>query len=261
MADDQGAARTLTDEQVVEALALMKGADSVELKLTVPADCPAHGGEGARHRPAGRADPAGLLLRHARPRAQRERRRRARAPRPGQGRRHRRQAAAGRPAGAARGAPPLAELRRRGGRDAGRLRLLRLVQGSALRAARARDPGRRATDPQALLQGAARLLRGACARGPRPRRPVRAGADLRPQGQVRAERARAEGRRGGVALPRRLAPARALDQVRARRGVPGGRRDARVPGRARVSTCPGEQETKTRKALEFFAGKLAAAGA
>jgi hypothetical protein len=28
----------LTDEQVVEALALMKGADSVELKLTVPAD-------------------------------------------------------------------------------------------------------------------------------------------------------------------------------------------------------------------------------
>jgi len=29
---------TLSDEQVVEALALMKGADSVELKLTVPAD-------------------------------------------------------------------------------------------------------------------------------------------------------------------------------------------------------------------------------
>lgn len=32
------APRALTDEQVAEALALMKGADSVELKLTVPAD-------------------------------------------------------------------------------------------------------------------------------------------------------------------------------------------------------------------------------
>ena len=159
------------------------------------------------------------------------------------------------------GAPPLAELRRRGRRDAGRLRLLRLVQGRAPRAARAGDHGRRAPDPQALLQGAAGVLRGARARGHRPRRPDRPRADLRAQGQVRAagaRRARSSPRCGSTPTARACSSSR--------RSARRTRRSRWRPRRARSSTergidMSGEQETKTRKALEFFAGELAAANA
>ena len=72
--------RPLLDERLTEMLALIEGADSVELKLTVPDVEPALGRSRARDGPARRPDPAGLLLRHARPRArQGGRRRRARA--------------------------------------------------------------------------------------------------------------------------------------------------------------------------------------
>ena len=42
------------------------------------------------------------------------------------------------------------------------------------------------------------------------------------------------------------------------RGLPGGRRDERVPDRARIDLS-GEQQTKTKTALEFFSKRLQAA--
>jgi hypothetical protein len=50
---------------------------------------------------------------------------------------------------------------------------------------------------------------------------------------------------------------RAVDQVRTVRGVPGGRRDADVPGQAGRGSS-GEQQTKTKTALGFFARSLKA---
>ena len=90
---------------------------------------PALGRQLSRHGPARRPDPAGLLLRHARPRARRRRRRRPGAARPGQGGRHRGEAAAGRAERASGGAAGVADVRGRGGRDARGLRLLRVAQG------------------------------------------------------------------------------------------------------------------------------------
>ena len=82
------------------------------------------------------------------------------------------------------------------------------------------------------------------------------GPDLRAQAQVRPERARPPARRRAVAVPRRLADPRALDEVRARP-----RRSRSPPRRGRSSpsaawTSSGEQETKTRKALEFFSAQM-----
>ena len=59
----------LSHEQIAEMLDLLKGSDSVELKLTVPEHDQRSTVVGARHGPARGADPPGLLLRHARPRA------------------------------------------------------------------------------------------------------------------------------------------------------------------------------------------------
>ena len=56
----------LGDDAIAELLDLIRGADSVELKLTVPGGRPALDGGGARHGPARRPDPPGVLLRHAR---------------------------------------------------------------------------------------------------------------------------------------------------------------------------------------------------
>ena len=68
--------------------------------------------------------------------------------------------------------------------------------------------------------------------------------------------ARAEGRRRAVALPGRLAPARALDQVRAGRGVPGRRRDARLPDRARHRHVrgTGDEDPQGARVLRGAAG-------
>ena len=103
----------------------LEGADSVELKLTVPEPHQRSTIDGARARPARRADPPGLLLRHARPRARRARRRRPRAPDPGKGRRLDRQAAPGRAERAAR--------RSCGARPASASRSTRCPAGSSAR--------------------------------------------------------------------------------------------------------------------------------
>ena len=122
----------LSDEQLAEVMELARGADSVELKLTRAGDRPALDRRGARRRPARRADPPGLLLRHARPRRSSSAGVVvARPPRPGQGRRLRRQAAAGRAGRPPEAPAALARLRRRGRRHARRLRLLGVAEGHA----------------------------------------------------------------------------------------------------------------------------------
>ena len=121
--------RALSDEDHARLIALIKDADSVELKLTVPE---------ADHRSAVTAlgmDPLEAQIRqvfffdtpdlaldeHGR--------RRSRSPRAEKGRRLCREAAAGRPVRAPGRRPPVAGFRRRGGRDAGRIRLLGLDEG------------------------------------------------------------------------------------------------------------------------------------
>ena len=67
---------------------------------------------------------------------------------------------------------------------------------------------------KAVLPGAARVLRRTRARGHRPRRPHRPRPDLHPEGPVDAQGARPpQARRRDVALPRRLAPPGALDEM------------------------------------------------
>ena len=68
--------------------------------------------------------------------------------------------------------------------------------------------------------------------GSRARRPHRARADLRLETQVRARGVRPPGRCRDVALPRRQPDPRALDEVPSERRVPGRGRDTRVPRRA-----------------------------
>ena len=134
----------LSDEELARLLALTKDADSVELKLTVPE---------ADHRSAARAldmDPLDAQIRQVfffdTPDLDlnEQRRRRPRPPRAAKGRRHRREAAAGRARRAPGRASRLADLRRRGGRHARRVRLLGLDEGRAGRDRRARGRARRA---------------------------------------------------------------------------------------------------------------------
>jgi hypothetical protein len=104
------------------------------------------------------------------------------------------------------------------------------------------------------------VLRRARARRRRVRGPLAPRADLRPQDQGRAGGLRAQDGRRAVALPRRGADPRALDEVRAGGGVPGRRRVARVLGRARHRDRRRRQTTKTRKALQFFSKQLTPTG-
>ena len=116
---------------------------------------------GARHRSARRAHPSGLLLRHARPRSGRRRRRGASAADPGRQRRHDREAPARGPRCAARGPPRRPHLRRRGRRDAGRVRLLGVDEGARDEREGPRGGEGRQPPPQAPHEDAARALRDA----------------------------------------------------------------------------------------------------
>ena len=199
-------APALSDEELVELLALIKGADSVELKLTVPE---------SDRTPAGAAlgvDPLDAQIRQVfffdTPDLALNKRGRRR-PRPAgaaEGRRLGRQAAAGRPDRAAGGAAPLAELRRRGRRDARRVRLLGIDEARARTTATSRTPWRASEPLRKLFSKEQRaLLRRARARGARARRPRDPRPDLRAQAEVRAQGLRAQARRRAVALPGRLA--------------------------------------------------------
>ena len=174
----------LSDEDVASILALTAGADSVELKLTVP--------EASSDRPWRHsawihrgADPAGLLLRDPD----------LALDRAGVVVRARRCAGRGhdsvvklRPATAScRPSAALAEFRRRGGCDAGRSRLLGVDEGHARKERRARvHPGGKPL--RKLFSKEQRAFYEEHAPdGRRTRRPRRARTDLRAQGQVLAQ--------------------------------------------------------------------------
>ena len=89
----------------------------------------------------------------------------------------------------------------------------------------------------------------------RTRRSLAPRPDLRVEGQVRTPGVRAADGRRAVAVSGRLSHRRAVDEVRANGGVPGRRRDPAVPGRRGID-LGSEQQTKTKTALEFFASEL-----
>ena len=131
----------------------------------------------------------------------------------------------------------------------GRLRLLRLAEAAARRDRGPEHPGGRAPATEALLEGAARVLRRHAPEGIAlddltvSARSSCSSCGSTPRG------ARTPDRRRDVALPGRLARARALHPVRDRT------RPSRSPPRrarswrSRGVDLSGEQQTKTRKAL------------
>ena len=80
----------------------------------------------------------------------------------------------------------------RGRRIAERLRLLRVDEGCARDGQRPPGGERKATASQAVLEGAAGAVRGICPGWDRARRPLDSRPDLRPQAEVRAGRASGE---------------------------------------------------------------------
>ena len=241
------AAPVLSAEQVAEVLGLIKGADSVELKLTVP--------DGDRRSAVAASawmcstpqirqvvffDTPDLALdKHGR--------RGAGAADPGQAGRLGRQAAAGRPRRRAAEAPQVAELRRRGRRHAGRLRLLGFDEGRA-RSGEGEGGVRRPAPDSKLFTKEQRAfytdhapegleLDDLSMLGPINVLKLKfTPGELRPPDRGRA-----------VVLPRRIAHPRALDEVRARRGLRRRRRDQGVPRGARASISPGSSRPRPRR--------------
>ena len=113
-----------------------------------------------------------------------------------------------------------------------------IVQGRARRPTTSRRRRRQPAAAQAVLEGAAGVLRRARAGGNRDRRPLRARADLRAEAEVLAGGLRPPSRRRALVLPGRLPHPRAVDEVPAGRGVPGRGASARVPHVARASISP-----------------------
>ena len=92
---------------------------------------------------------------------------------------------------------------------------------------------RREADSQALLEGTALVVRGPRTRWARDGRPLDTRPDLRAEAEVGAGGIRPQARGRALALSRQLHDHRAVDEVRAVRGVPGCRRDESVPDSAR----------------------------
>ena len=90
----------------------------------------------------------------------------------------------------------------------------------------------------------------------RARRPLGPRPDLRAEAEADAGGVRAQADRRDVALPRQLARARALDEVHARRGVRRGRDEARAFLTEKGIDLGAEQQTKTRTALDLLVKSL-----
>ena len=227
----------ISGTELQRLLDLVRDADSVELKLTLPEKCPSRDRRRLGRRSTRRADAAGLLLRHPRPRTQPRRSRRSGPASAGRGGRYGHQAPPGRARRASRRAPSFQDLQRRGGRDAWRVRVLRVVQRLG---GQRRDPGgcrRHALDPQALLEGAASVLFRPRTRRTRARPALRARADPDAQAEDQAEGIRAPARRGVVAVSGRLPDRRAVHE---------GSTIGRVPGRCRGESLPHRHRRRSR---------------
>ena len=122
-----------------------------------------------------------------------------------------------------------------------------------------RDARRReGPHPQAVLEGAARVLHGPRPGGARARRPPRPRPDLRAEARHRPGRARPQAHRRDVAPSGRLEDPRALDEMPAERGVPGRGGDARPPGGGRPRSLrrdADEDEDGARAALRGARGE------
>ena len=139
----------------------------------------------------------------------------------------------------------------------GGVRVLGVAQGRDRAPGGAQGPGRQPHDRLAVLEGAAGVLRRPRARRHQPRRPVGARPHLRAQDQdVPGDLHPPAGRRA-VAVPgwrssscrRRASPARGGGAARGRRAL-----------LASIGLEPGgEQQTKTKAALQFFSNELQAA--
>ena len=143
------------------------------------------------------------------------------------------------PGPAPRQGAQVGELLRGGRRDAGRLRVLGLDEARAPGAdgaARRRPATARCASSSPRSSGGSTSDHAPAGVG--AGRPDPAGPDLRAQAQVLAGAVRAPHGRRAVALPGLEPRARAVDQVRAGRGVPGGRRGARACSRRRASASP-----------------------
>ena len=245
----------LAADQVAELLALAKKSDSVELKLTVPE---------AAHRSTIDAlglDPLQAQIRQVfffdTPDLALDKLglRRQGPPYPGQGRRLGREAAAGRARPTARRAPLLAELRRRGRCAARGLRLLRRDEADAgSRRGAAGRPGQRPV--KKLFSKEQKALYAEHARRDRARRSGDPRAALRAEAAARTRRSSA-----GASSPRRGSTRTGRGSSSSRRSASRASRSRSPPRRRAFLTergvdLSGDQETKTRKALRFFAKQL-----
>ena len=241
----------ISGTELQRLLDLVRDADSVELKLTLPERCSSRDrrrlGRRCSTRRCGRSSSSTPQTSHST------------APRssfgPGVGRARR----PIRSSSSARSCPPsfpktpsFQDLQRRGGRDAWRVRVLRVVQRLG---GQRRDPGgcrRHALDPQALLEGAASVLFRPRTRRTRARPALRARADPDAQAEDQAEGIRAPARRGVVAVSGRL------QIVELSTKAPSDAFQVAAEARAFLTgigvDLEGKQQTKTKTALEFFAG-------
>ena len=133
--------------------------------------------------------------------------------------------------------------------------MLGVAEGQAAEGSVLEVDGGTALDPAAVLQGAARVLRGTRARGDRARRPHRARPDLRRQAQVRAA-----GLNRDLVVELWLYPDGSRILELSTKCAPGEAFQVAAEARAflgeRGIDPGGEQQTKTRTALEFFSADL-----
>ena len=219
----------LSDEQRVELFALIKGADSVELKLTVPVADRTRGAaelgvdplDGQIRQvfffdtPDLTLNKLGLVVRARR--VQQKGDDSVVKLRPG------------RPGRAAEEAASLAELRCRGRRHARGVRLLGIDEAHARNDGRQGRHGREAGRAQALLQGAAVAVCSPRTRGLELDDLAILGPITVLKLKFAPEGIGAQARRRAVALPGQLDDPRAVDEVPAVGGVPGRRRDTGIP--------------------------------
>ena len=250
-------AKPLSSEDIVEVLKLGKGSNSIELKLSVPAHGPSRDDQEHRARPGRGAAAAGVLLRYARPGLEPGRRGRAGPANPGRARRHGHQAAPGGSGHHRPGASPLGELQDRGGCDAGRVRVLGVVQG------RLHRPGGARRDRRRRCRCASCSRRNSAPSTTRTRRRASRWTSWSSWAPPSCSRPSTSRRTSIAASPSKCG---SIPMARASwRSPPSAcrRKPSRSPPSSRP-TSPGhgialgaDQATKTKTSLEFFSRRLA----